>query len=84
MLISTPIHYHRELKFSGLNEYIYVCIYCIYIYMYMYIYVCKYIYIYTEQLILAGEYLYLEIYRAYTGMWAITDIFIDKHRAVNI
>ena len=23
MLIGTPIHYHRELKFSGLNEYIF-------------------------------------------------------------
>ena len=26
MLISTPIHYHRVLKFSGLNEYIYIYI----------------------------------------------------------
>ena len=27
MLISTPIHSHRELKFSGLDKYVYIYIY---------------------------------------------------------
>ena len=32
MLISTPIHYHRELKFSGLNE-LYVIYYICFVFV---------------------------------------------------